>query len=31
MTGLMLGAMLLMASLLRLPPTNEIHLQPSNS
>jgi len=25
------GAMLLMASLLRLPPTNEIHLQPSNS
>jgi len=27
----MLGAMLLMASLLRLPPTNEIHLQPSNS
>ena len=31
MTGLMLGAMLLMASLLRLPPSNEIHLQPSNS
>ncbi|MEL0045742.1 MAG: MFS transporter [Deltaproteobacteria bacterium] len=31
MAGLMLVAMLLMASLLRLPPTNEIHLQPNNS
>ena len=31
MEGLMLVAMLLMASLLRLPPTNEIHLQPINS
>ena len=31
MAGLMLVAMLLMTSLLRLPPTNEIHLQPNNS
>ena len=30
MTGLTVGAMLLMTSLLRLPPTNEIHLHPSN-
>ena len=30
MAGLMLVAMLLMTSLLRLPPTNEIHLQPNN-
>ena len=31
MAGLMMVAMLLMASLLRLPPTNEIHLQLNNS
>ena len=31
MAGLLLVAMLLMASLVRLPPTNEIHLQPNNS
>jgi MFS family permease len=31
MTALVLGAMLLMTSLLRLPPTNEIYLQPNNS
>ena len=30
MAGLMLVAMLLMASLLRLPPTNATHLQPDN-
>ena len=30
MAGLMLVAMLLMTSLLRLPPTNEIHLQHSD-
>ena len=31
MAGLMMVAMLLMASLLRLPSTNEIHLQLNNS